>query len=58
VPLYCATLRCFAPRDDGIHIINLNKTYEKLQLAARIIVAIENPQVSLWGTPTQCSEIA
>lgn len=32
-------------RSDGIHVINLEKTYEKLQLAARIIVAIENPQV-------------
>ncbi|CAN4087907.1 unnamed protein product [Withania somnifera] len=31
-------------RPDGIHIINLGKTYEKLQLAARVIVAIENPQ--------------
>lgn len=31
-------------RQDGIYIINLEKTYEKLQLAARIIVAIENPQ--------------
>jgi len=28
----------------GIHIINLKKTLEKLHLAARIIVAIENPQ--------------
>lgn len=28
---------------DGVHIIDLNKTYEKLLLAARIIVAIENP---------------
>lgn len=28
----------------GIYIINLGKTWEKLQLAARIIVAIENPQ--------------
>ncbi|RYR74489.1 hypothetical protein Ahy_A02g009225 isoform B [Arachis hypogaea] len=27
-----------------IYIINLGKTWEKLQLAARIIVAIENPQ--------------
>jgi len=27
-----------------VHIINLGKTWEKLQLAARIIVAIENPQ--------------
>jgi len=30
-------------RADGIHIINLGKTWEKLMLAARIIVAIENP---------------
>jgi len=29
---------------DGIHIINLGKTWEKLQLAARVIVAIENPK--------------
>ena len=28
----------------GIYIINLGKTWEKLQLAARVIVAIENPQ--------------
>jgi len=31
-------------RSDGIHIINLGKTWEKLMLAARIITAIENPQ--------------
>mmetsp|Transcript_71217 Transcript_71217/g.157212 ORF Transcript_71217/g.157212 Transcript_71217/m.157212 type:complete len:276 (+) Transcript_71217:133-960(+) len=31
-------------RSDGIHVINLEKTYEKMQMAARIIVAIENPQ--------------
>jgi len=30
-------------RDDGLNIINLSKTWEKLMLAARIIVAIENP---------------
>ncbi|RYR74494.1 hypothetical protein HN51_021743 [Arachis hypogaea] len=34
----------FKHRNDGIYIINLGKTWEKLQLAARIIVAIENPQ--------------
>lgn len=34
----------FKRRSDGIFIINLGKTWEKLQLAARIIVAIENPQ--------------
>lgn len=28
---------------DGLHLIDVTKTYEKLQLAARIIVAIENP---------------
>jgi len=31
-------------RQDGIHIVNLGKTWEKLMLAARVIVAIENPQ--------------
>ena len=31
-------------RNDGIFVFNLGKTWEKLQLAARIIVAIENPQ--------------
>jgi len=31
-------------KPDGIHIINIGRTYEKLMLAARIIVAIENPQ--------------
>lgn len=29
---------------DGLHLINLGKTWEKLMLAARIIVAIDNPQ--------------
>jgi len=29
---------------DGIHIVHLGKTWEKLMVAARIIVAIENPQ--------------
>jgi len=29
--------------EDGIHIIDLRKTWEKLVLAARVIVAIENP---------------
>jgi len=31
-------------RSDGVHIINLQKTWEKLLLAARVIVAIEHPQ--------------
>ena len=30
-------------RNDGIHIINLGNTYEKLMMAARVIVTIENP---------------
>ena len=30
-------------RADGIHIINIGKTWEKLVLAARILAAIENP---------------
>jgi len=30
-------------KSDGIHIINLRKTWEKLILAARIIAGIENP---------------
>jgi small subunit ribosomal protein SAe len=28
----------------GIFIINVGKTWDKLQLAARVIVAIDNPQ--------------
>eukprot|EP01115_Flamella_aegyptia_P010900 TRINITY_DN49308_c0_g1_i1.p1 TRINITY_DN49308_c0_g1~~TRINITY_DN49308_c0_g1_i1.p1 ORF type:complete len:275 (+),score=124.54 TRINITY_DN49308_c0_g1_i1:44-868(+) len=31
-------------RSDGVHLINLQKTWEKIVLAARIIVTIENPQ--------------
>ncbi|XP_013794812.1 40S ribosomal protein SA-like [Limulus polyphemus] len=33
----------FKRRSDGVHLINLKKTWEKLLLAARAIVAIENP---------------
>jgi len=33
----------FKRRSDGIHIIHLRKTWEKLLLAARAIAAIENP---------------
>jgi len=32
-----------ARRKDGIHVLNLHMTWEKLMLAARAIVAIENP---------------
>merc|ERR1712221_49582 len=31
-------------KPDGIHIINLRKTWEKIVLAARIIAGIENPE--------------
>lgn len=31
-------------RPDGVHIINLGRTWEKLLLAARAIAAIEHPQ--------------
>ena len=30
-------------RNDGVHVLNLGKTWEKIVLAARIIVAVENP---------------
>lgn len=30
-------------RTDGVHVINLKKTWEKVLLAARAIVAVENP---------------
>lgn len=30
-------------RQDGVHIINLGRTWEKILLAARAIVAIEQP---------------
>jgi len=33
----------FKRRPDGVHIINVKKTWEKLLLAARAIAAIENP---------------
>jgi small subunit ribosomal protein SAe len=29
--------------NEGVHILNIGKTLEKLQLAARVIVTIENP---------------
>jgi len=33
----------FRRKKDGIYLINFGKTWEKLMLAARVIVAIENP---------------
>ena len=38
------TRYAFRRRNDGIYLFDLGKTYEKMQLAARIIVAVENPQ--------------
>merc|ERR1712020_649040 len=34
----------FKRRNDGVNIINLKKTWEKLMLAARAIAAVENPE--------------
>lgn len=34
----------YARTKDGVHIMNLHMTWEKLILAARVMVAIENPQ--------------
>jgi len=34
----------FARRKDGINIINIKRTWEKLMLAARAVAAIENPE--------------
>ncbi|KAL3798875.1 hypothetical protein ACHAW5_004115 [Stephanodiscus triporus] len=31
-------------RKDGLHVLNIGKTWEKIMLAARVIVAIENPE--------------
>lgn len=31
-------------RTDGVHIINLGRTWEKLLLAARCIASVEHPQ--------------
>jgi len=55
--------------NEGIHIINLGKTWEKLMLAARVIAAIPNPKdvlivsnreyaqrgVLKFGTYSKCS---
>lgn len=45
-------------RKDGVHIINLGKTWEKLMLAARIIVAIENPEDVVVVSATQFGQRA
>ncbi|QHO52800.1 40S ribosomal protein [Arachis hypogaea] len=48
----------FKRRNDVIYIINLGKTWEKLQLVARIIVAIENPQDIIFAQYTGANAIA
>lgn len=40
----CMAPYVFKTRADGVNIINLHATWEKLLLAARIIAGIENPQ--------------
>jgi small subunit ribosomal protein SAe len=35
-------------RPDGINVLNIGKTWEKIVLAARIIVAIDNPADSTY----------
>merc|ERR1719159_927013 len=42
---------------DGIHIIHLGKTWEKLMVAARIIVASENPMAGRWMPGTLTNQI-
>lgn len=46
--IHCVYQSLYIPLTDlyflGIYIINLGKTWEKLQMAARVIVAIENPK--------------
>jgi len=34
----------FKRRDDNVHILNIGKTWDKIMFAARIIVAVENPE--------------
>eukprot|EP00518_Triparma_eleuthera_P003713 CAMPEP_0182463540 /NCGR_PEP_ID=MMETSP1319-20130603/7664_1 /TAXON_ID=172717 /ORGANISM="Bolidomonas pacifica, Strain RCC208" /LENGTH=304 /DNA_ID=CAMNT_0024663101 /DNA_START=9 /DNA_END=923 /DNA_ORIENTATION=+ len=34
----------FRRRADGVHLLNLGATYEKIMLAARVIAAVENPE--------------
>lgn len=44
---------------DGVNIINLGKTWEKLMLAARILVTIENPQdICVVATKTYAQRAA
>jgi small subunit ribosomal protein SAe len=38
----------FKRRPDGVHIINLGRTWEKLLLAARVIASVEHAQEVSW----------
>ena len=42
--------------NEGIHIINIAKTWEKLMIAARIIAAIPNPR-DVLVSPFQALEL-
>jgi small subunit ribosomal protein SAe len=45
-------------RPDGINVINIGKTWEKIVLAARIIVAIDNPADSMFNSKTPTTDFA
>jgi len=34
---------------EGVHIINLEKTWQKIKLAARVIAAVERPEEVIVG---------
>jgi small subunit ribosomal protein SAe len=42
--------------NEGIHIVNVGKTWEKLMLAARVIAAIPNPKDVLVSINLQLGE--
>jgi len=44
----------YARKKNGVHIINLNKTWEKLVLAARVIAAVDNP-ADVYAVSTRIS---
>lgn len=44
----------YARKKNGVHIIDLNKTWEKLVLAARIIAAVDNP-ADVYAVSTRIS---
>lgn len=44
----------YARKKNGVHVINLNKTWEKLVLAARVIAAVDNP-ADVYAVSTRIS---